>query len=113
LSSLIFANIRSFMGIGTSCLLSDPTDNLLELVICSSPLALTRMVFSWLPSSKPEFEESSQSWTIYHPTETLYLQLDGEPLGVPAGKRITITSGPPVHLVQKGSTRTATQDVEV
>lgn len=101
LSSLIFANIKSFMGIGTSCALSDPSDECVELIMCSSPTALTRMVFSWLPGAKTLLADSSNSWTIYHPTETLYLQLDGEPLRVEPATTITLTPGPTARLVQK------------
>lgn len=100
-SSLIFANIKSFMGVGTSCALSDSSDEGVELVICSSPTALARMVFSWLPGAKPQLVNTSGSWTIYHPTETLYLQLDGEPLRVEPATPITLTPGPTVRLVQK------------
>jgi diacylglycerol kinase family enzyme len=101
LSSLIFANIKSFMGIGTSCIQSDSTDELVELIMCSSPTALAHMIFSWLPGVKPELVTSSNLWTLYHPTEALYLQLDGEPIGVSPGTPIALRPGSAVRLVQK------------
>ena len=77
--SLIFANIRSIMGLGISNNSSDFSDSKIELV-------MTRSIWNYLsmllrlkgPCPRPNFCGASESWIIENLPENTPLQIDGE-----------------------------------
>ncbi|RMG43622.1 MAG: hypothetical protein D6719_03540 [Candidatus Dadabacteria bacterium] len=78
-SSVIFANIKSFMGLGQSNCQGSPFDSCLELITTNSLLDYGNMFFSnRLPLFKPKYMGTAECWQIEGVRPSTLLQVDGE-----------------------------------
>jgi len=101
--SLIFTNISSIMGLGNSCLNSNPTDQSLEAGITTSLLNYLRFIFPKL-SILPSITDlkGSKEWRISGFKNSVLGQIDGEPIKFGPAE-IYISHGAKLRLVANKS----------
>ncbi|MDZ4784558.1 MAG: hypothetical protein SGJ02_00645, partial [bacterium] len=101
--SLIFTNISSIMGLGNSCLNSNPTDQYLEAGITTSLLNYLRFIFPKL-SILPSITDlkGSKEWRISGFKNSVLGQIDGEPIKFGPAE-IYISHGAKLRLVANKS----------
>ena len=81
-ASILFANVRSLMGLGSSNLVGSPFDREIECVIFNSPLSYLPVLLKNQPASlRPIVLGSSAEWSVSGLTQGTAIQVDGEPLG--------------------------------
>jgi hypothetical protein len=94
--SLLFANIRSILGIGISNSISDPRDDLIEAINTTSLLGFIPVLLTAL---HPRFARSKQvlqshEWHINLPPGPLVIQSDGEGLEIEtSGELLLLKTG--------------------
>lgn len=72
--SIIFSNIKSYMGLGRSNTHSNPSDQLMECTVAESPVDYIRM----FTHGGAHFLGSAGAWELKDPKRCLTLQVDGE-----------------------------------
>ena len=79
-SSLLFANIRSVMGMGISNRYGSPFDDTIECIVAKNVFAYSAMLLQLnVPLCLPTLIGSSKMWEVAQIPEGTYLQIDGDP----------------------------------
>jgi diacylglycerol kinase family enzyme len=100
LRSLIFSNIRSYMGLGISNPASNPYDEKIELLAAKSLLSYLAMLadYRFGASSVMKFE-SAAAWEVRSIPPGAFFQLDGEALGRIESGQLTVRMAGSINLL--------------
>jgi diacylglycerol kinase family enzyme len=98
-SSLILANIRSYMGIGNSNEYGDPEDSQLEIMACRSLLSHAAMISPHFSGFSPKLVGTGEYITFSSETKSLFLQIDGEPFHLSPQTKVNVAHSSSIKLL--------------
>lgn len=103
--SIIFANIRSVMGMGKSNLTSSAFDQEIEALIVKNIMGYGSMLVNHSVSFfHPKFLGSSTGWSLMQVPTGIHIQLDGEPRPDIISTNFRVCAGKKVNLIIAGET---------